>query len=185
MECATNDALLQLFKQGDASAFETVFRNYYRQLRTAAFLLLKDEQEAEDIVQQLFLELWNRELYKNVSTNLGAYLNRAIRNRCFNYLESKKRNAKAAENYLVEKQEITDTIPVQDEESPAILQNMLQQFPQQRLAALNLVYVQEKSYKEAASNMGITVNSLKTHLKLGLKALRTSLPAHQNQLLLN
>jgi len=55
------------------------------------------------------------------------------------------------------------------------LQELLREFPTQRQRAFNLVYLQHKKYHEVADNMGISVNSLKTHLKLAVKTLRNKL----------
>src|SRR5690606_140738 len=52
------------------------------------------------------------------------------------------------------------------------LANALQQLPKQRQVALQMVYFEKKKYQEAASLMGISINSLKTHLKIGIKNLR-------------
>ncbi|HEY1216183.1 MAG TPA: sigma factor, partial [Bryobacteraceae bacterium] len=78
--------LLQTFRAGDPAAFEKVFRLYYKPLHMQAYLLLKDSDEAEDQVQQLFTDIWNRQLYTKPRQSIKAYLHAALRNRCLNHL---------------------------------------------------------------------------------------------------
>ena len=180
MSAIPEHLLLSQFKAGNHAAFEMVFKAHYPALRLAAFTLLNDAGEAEDVTQQLFVDIWNKQLYKNIDTALRSYLHTAIRNRCFNILERRKTQAKAAADYLYTTHENADTAEATityQEEMGSFLEKTLQSFPQQRLTALQLVYLDNKSYKEAADNMGISVNSVKTHLKLGLKSLRSLLRA--------
>jgi len=173
----TDQEHLQLlidFRAGHEAAFEQVFKLYYKPLRLQAFLLLKNEQEADDQIQQLFLDIWNKQLYRNVQQSLKFYLHTAIRNRCLNYLtrtchENKMRNEYAAN---------LDVIPLEDDKEPPLqpyLLAVLNELPAQRFRAFNLVHIEDKKYHEAAKEMGISINSLKSHLKLAVKFLRMRL----------
>ena len=177
MDNSTEIQLLSDFKKGDVVAFGQVFKQFYKQLRLEAFLLLNDTNDAEDMVQQLFLDIWQKQLYANVDLSLRAYLHTAIRNRCLNLLDRKKTYEKTITEYA-------DTLPaegVMEPSShtsatlPAHMETALASMPAQRLTAFNLVYMEEKRYKEAAMEMGVSINSLKTHLKIGLKFLRSTI----------
>lgn len=173
MHVTSEAELLERFKKGDVQAFEEVFKSCYPLLKTEAWLLLEEDEEAEDQVQQLFIDIWNKALYKNIDVSIRAYLYRAIRHKCLNFLEKKRRQERMVSEYAQSAEEVdTETI---SEELPLHMHQVLQELPPQRLAAFNLVYLEEKSYKTAAGEMGISVNSLKTHLKMGLKFLRSSI----------
>lgn len=166
--------LLEKFRKGDVHAFEQVFKSAYPFLKAEVLLLLNDENEAEDQVQQLFIDIWNKALYRTIDTSLRAYLRTAIRNKCFNFLEKRKNYQRLVNNYaatisLMQEQDKDETGGM-----PVYMHRALQELPPQRLTAFNLVYLEEKSYKMAAGEMGISVNSLKTHLKIGLKSLRSA-----------
>jgi RNA polymerase sigma-70 factor (ECF subfamily) len=164
--------LLQAFKKGEQSAFEAVFKRYYKQLRVEAFLLLRNQKDAEDLVQELFLDLWNKQLYRNVQHTIGAYLHMAIRNKCLNFLEKEKRAQKKVQAY----NPALSTLPDEyDLSLPHIFQSALNKLPAQRLKAFTLVYLEEKKYEEAAAEMGISINSIKSHLKLAIKSLKNHL----------
>lgn len=166
--------LLIDLQAGHAAAFEQVFKLLYKPLRMQAFLILKNEEEAEDQVQQLFFDLWNKQLYRNVQQSLKAYLHTAIRNRCFNYLTRANQKNKIWNEYAGH---FDVTIAAGDKEQvlmPYLLQ-VLKELPVQRYTAFNLVHMEDKKYHEAAREMGISINSLKSHLKLAVKFLRIRL----------
>jgi RNA polymerase sigma-70 factor (ECF subfamily) len=166
-------ALLEHFKNGDVQAFKQVFKSCYPLLKTKAYLLLDNEQEAEDQVQQLFMDIWNKQLYRNIDLSIQAYLYTAIRHKCLNFLDKRKHYEKVVTGYAETLTPVTDEEEPQPE-LPVHMHHALLALPPQRLAAFNLVYIEEKSYKVAATEMGISVNSLKTHLKIGLKFLRNT-----------
>ncbi|RXK85604.1 RNA polymerase sigma factor [Filimonas effusa] len=173
MHVISETELLERFKKGDVQAFEAVFKSCYPLLKTEAYLLLDDDEEAEDQVQQLFIDIWNKSLYKNIDVSIRAYLYRSIRHKCLNFLEKKRRHERMVLEYAQTTEEVEPE--KRQDELPAHMHQALLELPPQRLAAFNLVYLEEKSYKAAAIEMGISVNSLKTHLKMGLKFLRSSL----------
>jgi len=167
--------LLEAFRAGDAAAFEQVFRTHYKSLHLQAYLLLKDEEEAEDLVQQLFLDMWNKQMYSKVQHSIRAYLHAALRNQCLNHLKRMSVHKRLRDEYVElgsgePKQEPLD----EDEGDPGLL-NILKEMPMQRLRAFNLVHLQDKKYQDAAKEMGISVNSLKTHVKLAIRFLRMRL----------
>lgn len=162
------------FKMGHEAAFERVFKLYYKTLRLHAFLILKNEEEAEDQVQQLFLDIWNQQLYRNVKQSLKAYLHSATRNRCLNYLSKTKMELKRREEFA---RHARVAVVEGDEEEPLrpYLLETLNELSAQRFKAINLVHLEDKNYLEAAQEMGISINSLKSHLKLAVKFLRVRL----------
>lgn len=166
--------LLHDFQLGHADAFEQVFRLFYKQLRIEAFLILNNEKDAEDLVQQLFLDIWKKQLYRNIQQSLKAYLHTAVRNKCLNHL-AKINHAHKVANQYAEIQYGLSEEESRVNELPPYLQRALGELPVQRLQAFKLVYMEDHQYQEAAREMGISINSLKSHLKLALKFLRMRL----------
>ena len=166
--------LLAKFRSGDRAAFEQVFRLYLKPLRLNAFLILRNEQEAEDLVQQLFLDIWNQQLYRNIQSSLKAYLHTSIKHRCLNYLKKLSRQTKNLHEYAGRLE--TDTAEVNEQPSPQLL-TVLDGLPAQQLKAFHLIHMENKRYQEAATEMGISINSLKSHLKLAVKFVRIKLKA--------
>ena len=166
--------LLLAFQNGNVSAFEKVFKLFYKPLRLQAFLILKNEEDAEDQVQQLFLDIWNRHLYSNVQESVKAYLFTAIRNRCYNYLVKATHVRKVMGEYAKTLQS-TDAGKYSEPVLQTCFQSALNDLPAQRSRAFYLVHMEDKKYSQAANEMDISINSLKSHLKLAVKFLKNQL----------
>jgi len=173
MEILNDAQIIEQLKTGNWEAFEVLFKKYYKLLNVSAFYILRDEMEAEDIVQAFFVDFWERQLYKNINSSLKAYLCIAIRNRCLKKVEKES----VAQKKLVEYQYTLSEI--EEEEEVFVPQvypdKILADLSVQRMQAITLVHYQNKKYKDAALEMGISINSLRTHLKLAIKTLREGL----------
>lgn len=172
--------LLTLFRSGDIAAFEMVFTLYVKPLRLNAYLILRNEQEAEDLVQQLFLDIWNQRLYENIDSSLKAYLHTSIKHRSLNYLKKVGRETQKMQIYAGQHIQAIDAdleagyAKPTGESSPSLL-SILDRLPQQQSKVFRLVHMENKRYQDAASEMGISINSVKSHLKLAVKFLRLKL----------
>jgi len=167
--------ILESLKEGDLDAFERLFKRYYKLLCLQAYYILDDELESEDVVQLLFSEIWEKQLFNNINTSLKAYLQTAVRNRCLKMLEKKKTEQKRIDNYLYSQGNIEEVDHAFEQESEININTVLRELPRQRQQAFKLVYIEEKKYKETAAEMGISVNSVKSHLRLAVKELREKL----------
>lgn len=183
-----DEVILTLLEGGNASdAFEYIFKKYYRLMWTKAYLGTGDPIEADDLVQSVLSNIWERKLYQNIKGSLKTYLFTAVRNQVNDYHKLKQRAHKRIEKYVetvdqfylpesdtYKKYQLEDEPDAQDLLHQQ-LHELLNEFPAQRQRAFNLVYMQHKKYNEVADNMGISVNSLKTHLKIAVKTLRNKL----------
>lgn len=164
--------ILEEFRQNPEHAFRTLFDTYYMPLCMYAVQITDSFSMAEDIVQDFLLFFWEKQAYKSISSNLRNYLFLSIRNNACR--ELKKHD-------LLSLEELTGTeidldILFYDEEclmkeKERMLQEV-QKLPPQEMAAIRNVILEDKKYKEAAMEMGISVNTLKTHLSRALKILR-------------
>ena len=83
----TEEKLLKSIKQDDKTAFEAVFRSHYSDLCKFCVKYVRDEIIAEEIVQEVFINIWDRRSVLKINTSVKAYLFTAVRNRSFNYLK--------------------------------------------------------------------------------------------------
>lgn len=173
MQLTPDKNLIARLNQGDLSAFDELYLKYFKLLCVSAYFHLKDEQEAKDLVQNLFLDIWDRELFVNFNDEIKAYLLRAVRNRSLNRIRMQRCQQKDHSGYLIWQEngmeELDQSGPVSDEEQ---LHIVLKDIPCRKKEAINMVYFEGKKYSDAADNMKISVNSLKTHLRTGLNLLR-------------
>ncbi|RFS19649.1 hypothetical protein DVR12_21330 [Chitinophaga silvatica] len=165
--------LVQRLKEGDVNAYDELFLKYHKPLCLNAFWLLKDEAEASDLVQTFFLDIWDKKLYLHFNGEIKGYLFQSVRNRCLTFLK-KRKTEQENKNAFTQLQDDA-CLPGLDERSPDYYKQVLaaiDDMATQKKSALQMVYIQGKRYQEAADEMGISINSFKTHLKRGLKVLR-------------
>ncbi len=168
--------LLDELKSGSPSAYERVFKKYYKMLVAKAYFVLEDEMEAEDLVQNLFVTMWQKSHFISIKTSLKSYLYAAVHNQCMMVIRDRKVADKRMNSYkeVLAGDEEEDGLEV-EETYQGSLDLAFQELPLQRQRAFKLVYLEDKKYKEAAEEMGLSVNSVKTHLKLAVKALKDKL----------
>ncbi len=177
-----DEVILALLKTGNAGdAFEFIFKKYYRLMWTKAYLGTSDAVAADDLVQLVLSGMWEKKLYRNIRGCLKSYLLTAVRNQVSDYHKVKQRALKKIERYAetvdqlyLHEKDIDDGWSAQ-EQLHRQLHELLNELPAQRQRAFTLVYMQQKKYHEVADNMGISINSLKTHLKMAVKTLRNKL----------
>ena len=167
--------LLNDLKNGKKTAYEQVFKKYYKPLALKAYLMLEDEMEAEDLVQNLFISMWQKSHYQSVNTSLKAYLFRAVHNQCLMSLRARKAIQQKLDEYTERINLEEDIEPAEQACSENTINLALNELPAQRQKAFKLVYMENKKYKDAADEMGLSVNSIKTHLKLAVKMLQEKL----------
>lgn len=81
--------LLEKLKKGDQTAFSSIFTHYYRDMVLFGGNFLADKKECEDVVQSIFLKLWNDRDVIQIDTYLKSYLLTAVRNGCLNEIRRK------------------------------------------------------------------------------------------------
>lgn len=159
---------------GDRPAFEALFRLHYRPLCAFAVGYLKDMDQAEDLVQDLFFRLWLDREKVNITTSTKAYLYAAVRNRCLNAV-------KAGSRMRVLNEEVDDR-PQDDErtedehtERIARVQAAIEMLPEERRKVFKLSRYEGLKYHEIAARLGISVKTVENQMGSALKTLRTEL----------
>jgi RNA polymerase sigma-70 factor (ECF subfamily) len=164
----------QLLLQDPEKAFRLTFEQYYAGLTAVARFYLDQDDEAEDIVQQLFINIWEKQHLTKVEGSIRNYLLSAIRNASINHIQKKQVSEKRLYR-LPDQQEIEKAFDfLINEEEKRIFNSALQSLPEQSRKSIELVYFSGHSYKKAASHLNLSVNTLKSHLKNGLQKLRAN-----------
>lgn len=166
--------LLEKLKGGDREAFDAFFVKYYKLLVANAYFYLKDEQEAKDLVQDFMFDFWHKQLFLRLDGDMKGYLYRSIQHRCFNV--QRKKAFEEQEHVFLGREVIDFDESTHGHEQDLIrLQDAMEGLPVQRKEVIQRVYFEEKKYQDAADEMGISLNTFKTHLKFALKNLREKL----------
>jgi len=171
MACQHDTALISRLKGGDLTAFDELYLKYYTLLCASAYFFLKNGPEAKDLVQSLFLDILDRQLYIHFHDDIKGYLFLAVKHRCINHIKKQRVQERHEKGYSV-LQEEGEAEWLLGEEHYQRVHSLLEGMPDQKKTAIQMVYIHGKRYQDAADAMRISINSLKTHLKTGLKFLR-------------
>lgn len=160
-------------KKGNTAAFNHLYDKYYKPLFAFAYTKMGNIQDAEDIVQERFLVLLTNEGIWARITDLRPYLYRMVNNACLHELsahESKSKKEQLYGQYLLtgHENELPEVLRQMNEESRSrVMTPLLSNLGRQCRRALELVYMEDKSYVEAGKIMGVSKESIKTHLSIG------------------
>jgi RNA polymerase sigma factor (sigma-70 family) len=160
-------------KKGNPVAFNSLYEKYYKPLFSFAYTKMGNVQDAEDIVQERFLVLLTNESIWSRITDLRPYLYRMVNNACLHELsshESKSKKEQLYGQYLTtgHENELPEILQQMNDESRiSIMTPLLSNLGRQCRRALELVYMEDKSYIEAGKIMGVSKESIKTHLSIG------------------
>lgn len=183
MASCESETILSDLRSGVPGAFERLYLAYYEVLFKKAKSILADEYKAHDVVQDLFVCLWEKKGDLGIKESLSVYLMKAVKNRCLNQLSSHARTTRNNSKYS---QIISGT---QDETISAFEENEVYLFnlkmkkvyeasgelSNPQLRAVELIYFGDNSYNESAEKMGISITTFRTHLTRALQKYRKKL----------
>lgn len=171
--------LLLAIKSGDHSAFKSFFNKYHAFLYH--FLLKKgmSEQQAEDLVQQAFVLIWEKRSEIDPQKSLRAYLFRIAYTRMLNVIRD---HSKFDDNPAIcepEGSEETDS-SITNKELAQAIEKAIQSMPEKRQAVFRLCFIQEFTYKDAALVLDVSVKTIENHMGHALKEMRGKLEGFRN-----
>ena len=150
---------------------EQLFKRYYRPLVVFANDYVHCLEEAEDIVQEQFAKLWNGgQLSRVEAPAMATFLFTVIRNACLNFIE--KRRLPLTGLDPLHHQIAAQEAEAMDDEQAASVRAALSRLPERTRQVVERVVIHDESYQEAADTLGVSVNTVKTLLRLGMKELR-------------
>ena len=171
----TSEDIFSLLQQGNKKGLELLFEQYYRPLVMYAMKFVVVPEEAEDVVQDIFIQFWERNKFKTIESNLRSYLYQSVYHKCMDLLEGNKRNTKKAEDCL---QDFSISEMPDEEEWEVLIANVYQEIdklPQHTRTIFNAIVLEGKPYKTVAQELDISVNTIKTSLSRAMTSLRKEL----------
>jgi RNA polymerase sigma-70 factor, ECF subfamily len=173
---AENEVVEQI-RSGSKTAFEDVFKMHYSHLCSYANKFVLDIDAAEEIIQELFFQIWQKKEDLDITTSLKSYLFRAAHNSSLNYIKHKNIQLKYKEQTIAEQQDFSYVQSGSSEINE--LQNKIRQaidkLPQERRKVFVMNRYDELSYKEVAEKLNISVKTVENQIGKALKFLREEL----------
>ena len=170
------EILFEYIKCGNLSAFEALFRQYYPSMCVIAGKLVANREVAEDIVQDVFIRLWEKKAEYDKIPDFRTFLYVAVRNLCYNYLRDKKKTIDFSQIELPDKQLSFQEQLIQ-EETYRLISNAIAELPVQSGKIMRLA-LEGKQNKEISEILGIAVTTVKTLKYNALKMLKNSLKGY-------
>jgi len=169
-----NAEICRLLKAGDWKGMELMFRGYYKELVVWADTFLEDMALAEDVVQELFISLWEKRKHMEWQEfTLSSFLYVSVRNQCYHRLE--KRDVL---RHTADLQDVQKAFEEYNEKHDQILKNVLnelEQLPPRTRDIMTAVFVDGLKYREVAEKYGISVSTVKTLSGNAIRKLRERL----------
>ena len=168
--------IIKGIRAGLESAFEELFKDYYRPLSVFALRYVPDLELAKEIVQGFFVHLYENRKSIIISNSLESYLYQSVRNRCLNHIEQKKTHKQHLDQYNL-RQETSEEIEekIQATELEHTIFQIIASLPPQCQRIFNLSRVKGLSNGEIAVQLDISKRTVETQISYALKALRNKL----------
>jgi RNA polymerase sigma-70 factor (ECF subfamily) len=169
-------ALIGRLIGGDERAFDDIFRAWYAPLVRAAEAMLRERAVAEEIVQEVMLELWRRRARLDPNGSAQAYLFQSMRNRSLNHLRHLQVQRRAAPRLVLEEaREATAPSRLIAQEIDVALHEALSGLTPRCREVFELSRVHGLRYSEIATQLGVSVKAVEAQMGKALRALREHL----------
>lgn len=172
----TDAELLSGLRRGDTSAFDTIFREWYPRLVLISDRIVGERQVAEDLAQEVFLELWRRRETLALETTVHAYLLQSVRNRSLNHLRHVQVRRRSAPEVV---EMAGNSLPADAETVAAELKTAIDQAMQSLTPRCREVFQLSRErglkYSEIATALGVSVKAVEAQMGKALRTMREHL----------
>lgn len=175
----SDEELVRRISEGDHGAFAQLVERHSKLFFTAAFRMVNNSEEAEDIVQDAYIKLWQKPQSFDPSKGVKftTWFYRVVTNLAID--ATRKRKPQTNPDVL---DVMADKAPLADEQlsendQQAVLEEAIQRLPERQRAALNLCFYEGLSNKEAAEILDVGIKALESLLMRAKKALKEDLGA--------
>lgn len=167
----------EIGKNMKVTDFERLYFENYTMLCQSIFRFVKDEDITKDIVQEVFVKYWQKFHELHIRESPKSYLRKACINQALNYLKEKDRRENR-ENIYSEELSLSGTnsdrpdVKYSENETSNNIQTAIDHLPPACRNVFLLSRYEQKSYKEIAGLLHISVNTVEKHISKALKVLR-------------
>lgn len=169
--------LAERIRSGDQEAFEKVFHTYYSKLCVFSNSYVKSLDISRDVVQEVFIKIWDTRENFHIRRSLKAYLYQAVRNHSLNALEKRKQKRRLEDSLKTLKENEVDDRPpeLNTEELTQKIWNLVDELPERRRTIFILYRKHGLSYEEIGEVMEIKRKTVENQMGKSLQFLRDRL----------
>ncbi|GAB3910427.1 RNA polymerase sigma factor [Mucilaginibacter boryungensis] len=170
----------------DPNSFEIIFRKFYPSLCFFAERITGSHDDAEDVIEELFVKLWNKQLQFETEQHLKAYLYRSAKNACLDFLKVSERSD-MRNTFFAEERGYSEDAYLNEIIRAEIISEVyhaIESLSPQCSKIITMSYLDGKSNQEIADELNLSVQTVKNQKGRGLAMLKQRLPNDKFQLLL-
>lgn len=174
--------LAKALKSGDHQAFKEIFMRYWDVLLNSAYKRLGSKEEAEEIVQDLFVSLYHKREALDIHTSVEGYLKTAIKSRVLNYYRSRYIHEKYIESVLAENQLFSSRTPDQalyQKELSVRMESSIGKMPAKCREVFLLSKIESLSHRNISEKLQISVSTVEKHIRKAMDILRADFGKYQ------
>ena len=172
---------IERLRRGDHRTFERLFKSHYEGLCGYAFRLLHDREDAKDIVQDIFCQLWDNRERLEVRVSLEAYLYKMVYTRCVMSMRHQKVVKEYAEQAALDLylQEVIQTpeaeLKLRDKDLHRFIQEAIDKLPPRCREIFTLAQIEHLSHKEIAAQLNVSEKTIENQMTIAFERLRKDL----------
>ncbi len=173
----TDPELIDLLKEGNQAAFTEIYDRYKDVLHNYAYRWLQDRDAVKDAIQEIFTLIWTKRDSLFPSQNLSGYLYTSVRNGILRKIQQDKRTEEyisSLQQHINNGENIAD-YKVRESQLKSIIEKEINALPRKMREVFELSRNEQLSHSEIAEKLGITEQSVRSHVKNALKILRRRL----------
>lgn len=174
-DTVNDTVLIDRIRAGDKAAFESLFKKYFRELHAYARAYLKSDQDAEDVVQDVFARIWGDRESWHVHSGVKAYLVTMVRNRTLNVIRNSKASTRRDEKYAAVDEGPVATSPgtahIEETELRRYIARAVEALPPRCREVFLLSRVRHLTQREIADTLGIALPTVKVQLGKAFRAI--------------
>lgn len=173
----SDDQLIKLLKEGNHSSFTEIYNRYNTLLYTYAYKKLQDTESAKDIIQEVYVYLWNSRENLDIQTTLSGYLYKAVLNRILNIF----RHIAITQEHVASFKETINDAPagtdyrIREKDLAILIEKEINNLPEKMREIFQLRRKEYLTNKEIAERLDISEHTVHTQIKRALKVLRGKL----------
>ncbi|WP_308990421.1 RNA polymerase sigma-70 factor [Mariniflexile litorale] len=169
--------LIELLHQGKDEALSLIYKKYWQMMYLAAYNLVQDKEVCEDIVQDIFVDLWNKRTHLIISISLKSYLYTSTVYKVYDFFRKNKKLIKIEllDNFSETFHALTPETKLLYEELIEHVDSIIEHLPLKCKAVFKLSREQELSNKEIADKLHISQRTVEGHITKALSILRYSM----------
>jgi len=169
--------LTDLIRKGDEAAFAEIYQRHWMVMYNHALKMLGNEEDARDVIQELFTTLWTKAEYIQSSINLSGYLFVTLRNKIIDLIHRRRTEAKYLDSLAAFAVEYTNETlaEITEKELLQTLDLEIEKLPPKMKLIFEMRVKQHKSYKEIAEVLNISDKTVKKQVSNAIKIIKPKL----------